>query len=374
MGPKILPKGARFWTGEVPIIDDIAKLYEAGYAGAYGEPEEKAALIAENKALHGFGSLDEAATANNWADSGAGKLVLPYVHVVERYPKAWPGPAQPVGDCVGRSSSNSALLTTVCEVVGERPDEETGRLEDFPEVSETAERNSVIASEGIYWYRGHGGHGWSCGAACRVMQRQSGLWVRRNYPELNIDLTVYTKRNIELYGRTAPTGKVAEQGRQNLVRAFAEVKSREARRDALANGYGLNTCGMESFANTRDANGQSRRTNAGWAHAMAVLAFDDRKSTIDIYGDTLELYLNSWAVWNSGPRDIRDSAQFVPPLKKQLWISLGLVNPETGNLLIPHGAFWVRSRDVASRDVYALSSVNGFPRRKLPDYGFSLGG
>ncbi len=373
MGPKILPKGCQFWSA-VPSTANIQSLYEAGYAGAYGEPEEKEALIAENKALFGFGSVDEAANANNWADSGAGKLVLPYIHVMERYPNAWPGPAQPEGDCVGRSSANTGLLTMACEVVGERPDEVTNRFEDFPEVSSEAERNGVLSPEAIYWWRRHGGHGWSCSAACRVMQKESGLWVRRNYPELGIDLTLYTKQSIERFGRTPPTGKIAQQGVQNLVRAFAAVQSREARRDSLANGYGLNTCGMEAFSNVRDANGMSQRARTTWAHAMAVIAFDDRESTRKIYGDSLELYLNSWARWNSGPRDIRDSAQFVPPLKRQLWINLGLVNPETGNLLIPHGSFWVRSRDVANRDVYAQSSVNGWPRRKLPDYGFSLGG
>lgn len=367
MGPKILPKGCQFWP-ELQPNADIAALYNAGFAGAYGEPEEREALIAENIAITGFGSIEEAATANNWAGSGANELSMPFICVLERYPKAWPGPAQPVGDCVGRSTANAGLLSMCCEVAAGKPDEVSGRIETYPDVNAVGERNGVVSAEAIYWWRRHGGHGWSCGAACRVMQRESGLWVRQNYPELGFDLTQYTKASIERYGRTPPTGKVAEQGVKNLVRAFAEARSREAKRDALANGYALNTCGMEALSNRRDQWGVSSRAAGQWAHAMAVIAFDDRTEIKRMYGDSLELYLNSWNIWNSGSRDIFDSAKYVPANKKQLWISLGIVNAATGNIMIPEGSCWIRSRDVANRDVFAVSSVNGWPRKRLPNW------
>ena len=107
---------------------------------------------------------------------------------------------------------------------------------------------------------------------------------------------------------------------------------------------------------------------------MAEWGFDDRPVVHRIYGDSLELIPNSWGVWNGGPRDIIESAQLVPPSKKELWIALDLVNPTTGNLMIPKGSFWARSRDVANREAFAMSSVNGFPRKKLDVLYTSLAG
>jgi hypothetical protein len=374
-GPKVLGKGFSFWpeAAKVSAIKDIIEMYSNGFAGAYGEPEEREALIAENRALTGFGSIEEAATANNWAGSGQGKLVIPFVHVVEAYPGCWPGPGQARGDCVSWSQKNACLGSMVCEVVGNRPDEETGVAERLPEVSREGIKNGVLSTEAIYWWRRHGGDGWSCSAACRVTQRESGLWLRQDYDDLGIDLTTYSGSLAGKFGVKPPTGKIAEAGKLHLARAFAEARLAAARRDALANGYFGSTCGMEGFSSERDSNGVSRRSGS-WAHAMASIAFDDRPEIIKLYGDSLELILNSWAIWNKGPRDIFQSARFVPPSKRKLWESIDIVNPVTGNIMIPKGSFWARSRDVANREWLAVSSVNGWPRQLLPDFGGSLAG
>jgi hypothetical protein len=375
-GPKIIPKGCSFWGASVSAstVNGILAAYESGLAGAYSEPEETAALISQNKALTGFGSIGEAATSNAWADSGKGQLIFPWVFVMEQFPGCWPGPAQEVGDCVSHNQKNSSLLSMVCEVVAARPDEVSQLLEAIPHVTPAAIEQGVFSTEAIYWWRRHGGHGWSCGASSRVMQKESGLWIRQAYPDLGIDLTTYSGKQTERFGQTPPSGAIAAAGKSHLVRAYAEAASAEERRDALANGYGLSTCGSESFSRDRDANGVSIRTREGWAHALATIGFDDRPDTIKIYGDSLQLILNSWAKWNKGPRDVRDSAKLVPPAKKAAWIKCGAVNPQTGNLLIPEGAFWAKSRDVAQREVFAVSSVNGWPRRKLLDWGGSLAG
>jgi hypothetical protein len=512
VGPKILPKGFQFWPETedklFTSIEDIIESYEVKkFAGAFAMPEEKALLIEENKLITGFGSIGDAATANNWADSGAGKLVIPFVHVMEAYPGVWPGPPQVVGDCfpagtkvlmgdtlevaieevaigdivmspfggtrkvtnvikkpytgglitfrsvksdrpiqstpdhrfvspigeddfvwkssgelsendnvlvdgiattitditetpftgevyclevevdhafiangyavhncVSHSSKNAALGTMVCEVVSGNADEVTGKREAFPEVAPDGIANGVFSSEAIYWYRRSNSHGWYCGAACRVMQNESGLWIRKNYTDLGIDLTKYNKSNAERYGAKPPTGAVAETGKLHLVRAFAEAKSIQERRDALANGYFGNTCGSESYNRTRDENGVSKQTPEGWAHAIASIGFDDRPDTIKLYGCSLELMQNSWAVWNSGPRDIRDSAKYVPADKRELWIKLDIVNPTTGNIMIPKGSFWALTKQTSNRDWFALSSVAGFPRKNLPNWGGSLAG
>lgn len=377
---KIL-KGFRFWTEAGPqnltSPSAIQRAYESGWAGTYEEPAEHEALMAENKALTGFSTIDDAASVNGWAESGAGKLIIPFVHIMEAYPGCWPGPAQEVGDCVSHSVKNAALGSMVCEVVAGKPDEESGLTEGCPEVSPEGIKQGVFSTEAIYWWRrasSNNSHGWYCSAAARVMQRESGLWIRKNYTELGLDLTRYSGRNTTKWGRTPPTGKIAEAGKRNLARAYAEAKTSEARRDALANGYFGNTCGGESFSNKRDANGLSLRTIEGWAHAFACIAFDDRAVIKRMYGDSLELEQNSWGVWNTGSRDIFDSAQYVPAEKKDLWIKLDIVNPTTGNIMIPKGSMWVKSRDVAKREWLATSSIAGWPKKQMTNYGGSLAG
>jgi hypothetical protein len=376
MGPKVLAKEFHFWGESKAELSpgEIIAQYESGAAGAYLEPEEREALIAENCAMFGFADIDSAAHAFGWADSGKGKLVIPFVHVLEAFPGCWPGPAQARGDCVSHSAKNAGLGTMVCEVVEGKADQHTGVVEDYPEVPAQGILEGVFSTESIYWYRGHGGDGWSCAAACRVMQRSSGLWVRKNYPEIGVDLTQYSGSLAGKWGASPPPEPVTAVGRRNLVRAFALAKTPDERRDALANGYFGNTCGGESFSNVRDVNGVSQRTAKGWAHAMASIGWDDRESTVKLYGRPLELILNSWGTWNKGPRDIRDTASLVPSHKKQDWIAKGIVNPETGNILIPHGAFWAKASDTANREWQAMSSVNGWPRRKMLDWGRSLAG
>lgn len=376
-GPRIIPSGSKFWDASGPQAlkspADIQKAYESGWCGAYREPEEHEALLAENKALTGFSSIDDAASSNGWAESGAGKLSLPFIHVAELFPGCMPGPAQQRGDCVSHSCKNAGLGSMCCEVVSGKPDEVTGKVEGLPDVSAEGVTQGVFSTEAIYWWRGHNGDGWYCSAAARVMQKSSGLWVRKVYPTLGLDLTKYSKSLAGKWGSRPPTGEIAEQGTMNLVRAFAESKSREARRDAIANGYFGNTCGMEGFSNSRDENGVSSRKGQ-WAHAMATIGYDDRSIVKQKYGDSLELTLNSWGVWNTGSRDIIDSAQYVPAGKKDAWIRLDIVNPSTGNIMIPKGAFWARSRDVTQREWLATSSVNGWPKRNLENYGGSLAG
>ena len=375
---RIFAPGTHAWEGSRAPIDlltpqDIQRAYEDGWAGAYRDPEEHEALLSENQALTGYGTIDDAATANGWAESGKGKLIVPYIMVEEAYPGCQPGPAQEGGDCVSHSAKNAALGSMVAEVVAGEPDEVSGLTEGLPEVSPTGVKQGVLSTEAVYWWRRSSGHGWYCSAAARVMQKESGCWLRKDYPELGFDLTRYSGRMSERWGRTPPTGNVAQAGKLHLCRAFAQARTAGAQRDALANGYFLSTCGMEGFSNSRDSYGVSTRRGQ-WAHAMAYIGWDDRAVVVRKYGGPLALVLNSWGVWNTGNREIFDSAQYVPTDKKQRWIELGLVSRATGNLLIPQGSFWARFADVSRREVLAVSSVNGWPRKRLENYGGSLAG
>lgn len=375
-GPIIIPKGFNRWEGfaadlELGTPDSCLDAYESKkLAGAVEMPQQREMFLAEAKQASGYSYLGDAAHANGWADSGKGKLVIPFVHVLEAYPKALPGPAQVVGDCVAHSQKNANLLSMVCEVVSGKRDEEHGKAERFPEVSALGEKNGVLSTEAIYWHRGYSSHGWFCGASARVSMQKAGCVLRKPYPEINIDLTKYSGSNIAKFGSRKPTREVVDAHNNNLVRAAAQARSFAEIRDALYNGYGVSSCGSEGFERKRDSYGVSRRTTT-WQHAMKYGAVDERPVIVQRYDQPLVLLVNSWAAWNSGPRDIFDSAKYVPADKKQDWISKGIVNPSTGNIMIPHGAFWARWSEVSRRDCYVMSSVNGWPRRNI-EWGTSL--
>jgi hypothetical protein len=77
-----------------------------------------------------------------------------------------------------------------------------------------------------------------------------------------------------------------------------------------------------------------------------VVGFDDRPETIQLYGEPLACVLNSWGKWNSGPRTVRGT-----------------------NLQIPEGAYWTKASVLTRGQVVSLSSVAGWPLRKLKSYG-----
>jgi hypothetical protein len=278
-----------------------------------------------------------------------------------------------VHNCVSHSEKNAALLTMVTDIVSEQPDEKTGIYEGVPDVPPEGIANGVLSTEAFYWHRGYSGHGWFCSAAAKVAVEKSGFVLRKNYPDLGFDLTQYSNRNIALYGSKAPGENVLKVTRQNLIHDMAEASTVEAIRDFLANGYGISSCGSEGFSNKRDQYGLSEKTTS-WAHAMAYWAVDDRDVIKQLVGEPLVLVMNSWNIWNSGPRDIYQSAGLVPADKKELWTRLGIVNSATGNIMIPEGSFWAKWSRVKSREVFVHSGGVGFPRKKLPDLGTFIWG
>jgi hypothetical protein len=340
----------------------VRKLYEDGFAGCKHNPE----AWEEFRASQPFPDGDDVAHQFGLADTGAGKLVVPFVHVLEMFPGCWPGAqGQARGDCVSWGSRNATLLTMVCDIVSGQPDEKTGQPEERPEVPGEGIADGVLSTEAYYWWRGYNGDGWFCPAVARVATQTSGAFLRKNYPELGVDLTRYSGRNAGLYGANKPPGEVARVGGSRLIHQATEATSFEARRDFLFNGYGLLDCGGEGYQDTRDANGVSKRSGS-WAHSMSEIAVDDRKVVKDLYGEPLVLVLNSWAKWNRGPRDIVQSAELVPAAKKALWTRLGIVNPQTGNLMIPEGSFWTPWSHCRNREAIAYSGVNGWPLKDLP--------
>lgn len=203
-------------------------------------------------------------------------------------------------------------------------------------MSAEAIASGVLSTEAIYWYRNHGGDGWSCDAAANVVLQKSGLWPRRNYSGLGVDLTQYSAGTAGKYGGHEPPEEYGAIGRRHLVRTATELQSAEEIRDFLNQGFGVSSCGGEGFSDERNEDGVSGRRGS-WPHALAVIGFDDRPETVQKYSGPLLLIQNSWGSWNRGPRRIRGT-----------------------EIDIPEGAFWARWSDVKNRYFIAFSGVNGW--------------
>ena len=324
--------------------------YDTGLKGTYSDPDAHDRLTKLIKSQGQSPDADD--TVRNYGLSGSGEGRLsPLFSVIEKvFPGSLPASAQGVGSCVAHSTRNAALGSLAAEIAAGTADEVTGKIEGKPQISEAAQRDGVLSTEAIYWYRGHSGKdGWSCDHAAEVICGKSGLWLRKNYPDIDIDLTNYSARTEVKWGKPLPPEKVQVVGRDHLMRTATRVKSYAELRDLIHNGYACSSCGGESFASGRDENGVSFRTRGGWAHAMAYLAVDDRDEVKQRYnGEPLILVQNSWGQWGSGPRRV-----------------LGT------NLEIPVGSFWARWSDIKNRYVVAFSGVNGWPPQKFDSW---LGG
>lgn len=330
---------------------EIARMYAEGFVGCDRAPiwVDESFQQAITDSPGGVMSADDACRINGIEETGKGKLNLTFPAIEKLYPGSIPGAGQDWGDCVSHSAKN-ALLATMCnEIVYGQPDEVTGKIEAAPEVPPEGVRDGVLAPEGPWWFRRRSGDGWFCQEAGEVMLKEGGAVLRKPYPDLGFDLTRYSLENSKRYGRTPPTGEVAEMCAAHLVRTATIIESWESFRDLVANGYGVSTCGSEGFDSNRDTNGVSRRQGS-WAHAMACYGADDRAETHREYGGGLVLVAQSWGPgWGSGGRRI-----------------LGT------NIDIPKGCFWARWSDWSRRWQCAYSGHNGWPRQNLPDWGWAF--
>jgi hypothetical protein len=326
-------------------VYDVVESYEKGFIGAVCDPVATEKLQADIAAAGGLPQGAMACSAYGLEDSGKGKLSLPFLEILKLYPDSLPGGAQGRGDCVSWSTRNAGLTTMCCDITSGTPDEASGKLEGAPEVSDTARLAGVLSTEAIYNWRRHGGDGWSCSEAACVVLKDSGLWLRKKYEEIDVDFTAYSSRNAGIYGSKTPPDSWRKIGADHLIRTATVLDTYEQLRDMLANGYGVSSCGGEGFSSVRDLNGVSNRSGS-WAHALAYIAVDDRPEIINIYGEPLIAVQNSWGNWNDGGRRIFGT--FVD---------------------IPVGSFWARWSDIKNRDMIALSGVNGWPPKKLKSYG-----
>jgi len=249
-----------------------------------------------------------------------------------------------VHNCVSWGCSRALLGSLSAEIYDNKPDEVTGKLEGAPELPPEGIRESVIAAESLFSWRGFNGDGWVCSEAAKVAC-EKGFLIRKPYPELKIDLTRYTEKTIKLGGATPPGDAWLRESKQYVARTATFLRGRSQVRDFLASGYCVFNCSSLGFENTRNEDGVSRQVGR-WAHSQAWAGYDDRPETHKKYGQALVLWVNSWNRWNSGPRKV-----------------LGT------DLLIPEGCFWALADTIDKCQCIALSSVSGWPRRKHTTYG-----
>jgi hypothetical protein len=319
--------------------------YLAGLRGVYPDPAASERLT-QHILLQGQ-APDGGTTCRRYglSGTGAGKL-WPVFDIIEKvFPGSLPASAQTRGDCVSHSTRNACLGTLACEIAAGKPDEVTGLLEGAPEISDDARKDGVLSTEAIYWFRAHGGDGWSCDHAAEVVLKESGLWLRKRYESLGIDLTKYNGKTAGKWGSSRPPSEVRAIGAEHLARTATRARTFEEVRDLIANGYCISSCGSEAFSNTRDANGVSGRTSQQWFHAMAYLSVDDRDEIKRAYGEPLVLVMNSWGRWNTGGRTVLGTS-----------------------LEIPHGSFWAKWSDLKARYCIAFSGVVGWPAQTLPNW------
>lgn len=248
-----------------------------------------------------------------------------------------------VHNCVSHSTRNAALTTLACEIAAGKPDEVTGKVEGVPDLPDEGRRDGVLSTEAIYWWRDHGGDGWSCDHAASVVLKESGMWLRKPYDQFGVDLTRYSGNTAGKWGARNPPDEIKQFGIQHAIRTATEIDTGDQVRDFLANGYGISSCGGEGWSSSRDENGFSRRQGS-WSHALAYIGYDDRDEIKQKYGEPLVCILNSWGKWNSGGRRVLGTS-----------------------IDIPEGAYWAKWSDAKRRYAIAFSSAMGWPAQSLPD-------
>jgi C1A family cysteine protease len=179
----------------------------------------------------------------------------------------------------------------------------------------------------------------SCSGAARYVNKKGGILLRKDYG--SIDLSKYNSSVGASH--KVPKDIYTKEAQKHQVKTISMITTVEEARDALANGYAISVCSGYGFSSKRDSNGIAKRSG-GWSHAMAWISCDDTRT---VHNETLFLVQNSWGRWNSGGK-------------------------RHGQ---PDGSFWIREKDargmLSGKGSWVFSDVDGFPARKLPDYGTS---
>jgi len=305
-----------------PTSAELRRAYAGGFEGARCNPEDLVALMGD--LVHPLFGV----AAYQLESDGKGKVSLPFKSLLKFDSGFGPSESQTTGDCVSHATRNAVDVTRAVEI--DIKGEEEGFLHRG-------------ATEAIYGCRGHSGQGMACSEAARFVSQEGGILLRKDYGY--VDFSVYDSSLGAKWGRGGVPDSIEREGRRHQVNTVSLVVSVAEARDALANGYALSVCSGVGFSSRRDDNGYAN-SKGSWSHAMAWIGCNDTKKN----GGPGFLVQNSWGKWNGGGKKFDQ----------------------------PDGSFWINydtaEKLIDARGSWVFSDVDGFPPRKLPDYGKSLWG
>ncbi|WP_417744743.1 hypothetical protein [Rosistilla oblonga] len=346
----ILPPGSTLYKDDLKLKTPAAvqSAYESGLAGYYTD-EEQDDILQSSMDYQNFGEVlnDYARRGISETDEESDGLHLgPLIAVLRCHAQelgitgtdeqlsaddriAPYDEAQTTGDCTSHWLRNHIDQARASEI-------QFGR--------EAEGWHTRTATEIHYGARGHGGQGSSCSRLINWVHNEGGMYLRKAYPEIGIDLSEYDGDFAHRLGRTGVSDAIRKVGAEHPVQGVTRVSDRDQLRGSLRAGFSVGGGGQHRFENKKDANGVSEWIGSRpWSHAtLSMMCMDERPRTIKAYGDPLYLYIQSWGhKWNSGPRKI----------------------PGT-NFYIPKGAFWIKEsaaeRMVSRGEYFVASNTKGF--------------
>ena len=295
---------------------DISYQYDDGLRGYVPDEREREEFLATNPV--------QAFTAPT---SGAGKRALLWGYTLALDPGAY-SERQVVGDCVSHGSRGARDITRAVSLLVK---------------GEPFAWHKRTATEPTYGARGHGGEGMSPARASRF-ERDTGFCPREDLGV--VDLSKYDGHLGARWGREGGVPKpVQDLCNRNKVGVITQVRSVEAARDALFNGYGIHSGQMAAWSSSPNSKNIHSRRSPGWAHDMATVGMDFTRTfwPFDVF-----FIANSWGRWNTPVPDWPDDYP-----------------PQPGGMIVTSAEDW----EVCIGDCWVYSDVDGFPPRELPDLG-----
>lgn len=301
---------------------NLITLYESGFKGWIDDPAARESFLADYPTVE-FANSGAIALRG----SGLGKRALLWRYRDLFDPGAFGQEAQTTGDCTSHGTRNAF---------------DTSRSVEIAVKNEPEEYLVRGATEAVYGARGHGGQGMSVAVAARFIT-ENGMLFRRKYEFA--DLSKYNASVGIGWGRSGVPAAVKDECRKHPAGAFTKPSSLDDVCDLLFNGYAGATGQNVGFSGTPDKDGCSPRRGT-WSHCMATVGYDDTK---EIYPERVYFIANSWAKWNSEPKN---------------WPK-DLFGPW------PHGLIVCRASDYGPfiREAFYYSNIKGFPAQSLPDLG-----
>ncbi len=263
-------------------------------------------------------------------------------------------PSQQVGDCVSHSTRNALMLSLACQV--------TSGNGGWPEIPDASyEKMTGFTTVPLYLTRSNApSHGWSCPTSVSNAQKYVGMVVAQDYsdvPGVGVDYSKYSGSQTTKFGRGFPPESYLNPLADHKVISSTKVSGLDQLLDYLGAGYGISTCGGESWAtgsNARNSDGYAKRTNKGWSHALCYYGFIRSKEWMDKYNEVGIIIGNSWGSSSCGGNRKIMGRDDLPLLPKNCWI-----------------AKWSECK---KRSLTAISAVAGWKPAKLRDWGESIQG